>query len=248
VEVIPAIDLRGGKLVRLEQGDYARETVYDAEPERAAGRFVGQGARRIHVVDLDGARAGETRNEPAIRAIIDAAASVPIQLGGGVRSIERIEQLLELGVDRVILGTLALEQPELLEEAAERFPGRVILGLDARDGLVATRGWLETGELSAEELLDRFAGVPLGGVVYTDIRRDGTLSGPNVEATVRLARATRLPVIASGGISSEQDLVELAETGVIAGSIVGRSLYTGAVDLAAALRAVQSVGHSSEPA
>lgn len=241
MEVIPAIDLRGGNLVRLEQGDYARETVYDAEPERAAGRFVRQGASRIHVVDLDGAREGETRNEPAIRAILEAAGSVPIQLGGGIRSIERVEQLFELGVDRVILGTLALEQPELLEAAASRHPGRVLLGLDARDGRVATRGWLETGELSAEELLERFAGAPLGGVIYTDIRRDGTLSGPNLEATVRLARATPLAVIASGGISSEADLVALAETGVIAGAIVGRSLYTGAVDLESALRAVESV-------
>jgi phosphoribosylformimino-5-aminoimidazole carboxamide ribotide isomerase len=242
VEVIPAIDLRGGQLVRLEQGDYARETVYDAVPERAAKRFVQQGARRIHVVDLDGARDGEPRNEPAIRAILGAAASVPIQLGGGIRSIERIERLLELGVDRVILGTLALEQPELLEAAARRFPRRVLLGLDARDGRVATRGWLETGELLAEELLDRFAEVPLGGVIYTDIKRDGTLRGPNLQATVRLARATSLPVIASGGVSSQQDLLELAETGVIAGAIVGRSLYTGAVDLEAALRAVDSVG------
>jgi phosphoribosylformimino-5-aminoimidazole carboxamide ribotide isomerase len=241
VEVIPAIDLRGGNLVRLEQGDYARETVYEAKPERAAERFMRQGASRIHVVDLDGAREGETRNEPAIRAILEAVGCVPIQLGGGIRSIQRIEQLLEWGVDRVILGTLALEQPELLRAAAGRFPGRVLLGLDARDGRVATRGWLETGELSAEELLERFAGTPLGGVIYTDIRRDGTLSGPNLEATVRLARSTALAVIASGGISSEGDLVELAETGVIAGAIVGRSLYTGAVDLESALRAVKSV-------
>lgn len=238
MEVIPAIDLRGGQLVRLEQGDYARETVYEREPAKAAGRFRRAGATRLHVVDLDGARAGMTQNEAALRAILAAVGEQPVQLGGGIRDLARVEALLGLGLDRVILGTAALEDPALLESAARRFPGRVMLGLDARDGRVATHGWTETTEVTAAELLERFEGVELGGIVYTDIGRDGMLRGPNVEATARLAEQTPVPVIASGGVSCVEDLVELARTRVIAGAIVGRSLYTGDVDLARALEEV----------
>ncbi len=238
MEVIPALDLRGGQLVRLEQGDYARETVYEPDPAAAAERFRRAGASRLHVVDLDGAREGLTRNEDVLRRILDAAGDLPIQLGGGIRDLGRVEALLGLGLDRVILGTAALEDPDLLVAAAERFPRRVMLGLDARDGRVATHGWTETTRVTASELLKRFEGAPLGGIVYTDIGRDGMLTGPNVAATVRLAAQTALPVIASGGVSCVADLVELARSRVIAGVIVGRSLYTGDVDLERALEEV----------
>lgn len=238
MEVIPALDLRGGQLVRLEQGDYARETVYEPDPAAAAERFRRAGASRLHVVDLDGAREGLTRNEDVLRRILDAAGDLPVQLGGGIRDLGRVEALLGLGLDRVILGTAALEDPDLLVAAAERFPRRVMLGLDARDGRVATHGWTETTRVTASELLKRFEGAPLGGIVYTDIGRDGMLTGPNVAATVRLAAQTALPVIASGGVSCVADLVELARSRVIAGVIVGRSLYTGDVDLERALEEV----------
>ena len=237
-QVIPALDLRGGRVVRLQQGDYERETVYDADPGARARRFVEQGAARLHVVDLDGAREGEARSEPALRAVLAGAGSVPVQVGGGIRSLERIEALLELGIDRVILGTAALEAPELVRGAAERFPGRVILALDARDGLVATHGWTETGELTVEQLLERFADLPLAALLYTDIGRDGMMTGPNIEATRALARVTVVPVLASGGVRSREDLVALARTRVIAGVIVGRALYDGAIDLPSALEEV----------
>ena len=237
-QVIPALDLRGGRVVRLQQGDYERETVYDADPGARARRFVEQGAARLHVVDLDGAREGEARSEPALRAVLAGAGSVPVQVGGGIRSLERIEALLELGIDRVILGTAALEAPELVRGAAERFPGRVILALDARDGLVAKHGWTETGELTVEQLLERFADLPLAALLYTDIGRDGMMTGPNIEATRALARVTGVPVLASGGVRSREDLVALARTRVIAGVIVGRALYDGAIDLPSALEEV----------
>lgn len=240
MEVIPGLDLRGGQLVRLEQGDYARETVYEPDPAAAAERFRRAGASRLHVVDLDGAREGLTRNEDVLRRILDAAGDLPVQLGGGIRDLARVEALLGLGLDRVILGTAALENPGLLVAAAERFPRRVMLGLDARDGRVATHGWTETTRVTAAELLKRFEGVALGGVVYTDIGRDGMLTGPNIAATVRLAAQTALPVIASGGVSCVADLVELARSRVIAGAIVGRSLYTGDVDLERALEEVDA--------
>ena len=240
MEVIPGLDLRGGQLVRLEQGDYARETVYEPDPAAAAERFRRAGASRLHVVDLDGAREGLTRNEDVLRRILDAAGDLPVQLGGGIRDLARVEALLGLGLDRVILGTAALENPDLLVAAAERFPLRVMLGLDARDGRVATHGWTETTRVTAAGLLKRFEGVALGGVVYTDIGRDGMLTGPNIAATVRLAAQTALPVIASGGVSCVADLVELARSRVIAGAIVGRSLYTGDVDLERALEEVDA--------
>ena len=237
-QVIPALDLRGGRVVRLRQGDYERETVYDADPGARARRFVEQGAARLHVVDLDGAREGEARSEPALRAVLAGAGPVPVQMGGGIRSLERIEALLELGIDRVILGTAALEAPELVRGAAERFPGRVILALDARDGLVAKHGWTETGKLTVEQLLERFADLPLAALLYTDIGRDGMMTGPNIEATRALARVTVVPVLASGGVRSREDLVALARTRVIAGVIVGRALYDGAIDLPSALEEV----------
>ncbi len=235
MEVIPAIDLRDARLVRLEQGDYERETVYDTDPARVAAGFVAAGATRIPVVDLDGAREGEPRNQRSIRAILEAAGSVPVQLGGGLRSSERIEEVLKLGVDRVILGTAALEAPELVRSAAQRWPRRIVLGLDAVQGRVAVRGWQETVDVSVEELLGRFDTLPLAAVLHTDIDRDGMLQGPNLEATAALARVTQIPVLASGGVRSVEDLRALAETRVIAGAVVGRALYNGAIDLAEAL-------------
>lgn len=239
-EIIPALDLRGGQVVRLEQGDYARETVYDAEPGKVAERFVAAGATRLHAVDLEAARDGGAANQPALLEILSAAGSVPVQVGGGVRSLERIEELLNQGVDRVILGTVVLEDPELAAQAVERFPNRVILGLDARDGKIAIKGWRETAEVTPVQVLDRFVGLPLAAVLHTDIGRDGLLVGPNLEFTEKLAQSTPVPVIASGGVGSVEDLIALARTRVIAGAIVGKALYAGAVDLPDALEKVAS--------
>ena len=238
MEVIPAIDLRGGQVVRLAQGDYARETVYEPDPGRVARRFAEAGAPRIHVVDLDGARDGRAANEPAIRSILQQADGVPVQVGGGVRSLERVEQVLGLGAARVVMGTAALEDPALLRAAAAAHPDRVILGLDARDGKVAVRGWREVSERGIDEVLDEFSDLPLAAILHTDIARDGMLGGPDLEATVALARRSSIPVIASGGVGSTDDLVALARTGEVGGAVVGRALYEGRIELAAALEAV----------
>ena len=239
-ELIPALDLVGGQVVRLEQGDYARQTVHDADPAKRAAAFVSQGAPRLHVVDLEGARDGSAANEPALRDILAAAAPVPVQVGGGVRTEQRMERLLELGCDRLVVGTVALEEPELVRRAALRWPGRLVLGLDARDGLIAVRGWRETSSATALDVLARFADLPLAAVLHTDIARDGLLQGPNVAATEALARETALPVLASGGVGNLADLVALARTRVIAGAIVGKALYTGAVTLPEALEEIAS--------
>ncbi len=236
MEVIPAIDLRAGQLVRLEQGDYGRETIYDADPVAVAVRLCAQGATRLHVVDLDAARDGESSNTPLIRRILSEAGRVPVQVGGGIRTLERVDALLGMGADRVIMGTAALEQPSLLATISERHPQRVILGLDARGGRVAVRGWLETSDLTSEEVLKRFEDLPLAGVLHTDIERDGMMGGPNLAATVELARSTSHPFIAAGGVSSIDDLVRLAGAGVIAAAVIGKALYSGAVRLEDALR------------
>jgi phosphoribosylformimino-5-aminoimidazole carboxamide ribotide isomerase len=227
MEVIPAIDLRGGQVVRLEQGDYARESVYSARPGEVARGFFDQGAQRIHVVDLDGARDGRAGNLEALEAILRAAPSARIQTGGGIRSFEAIERR-------------ALEDPELVQAAAQRFPERIVLALDARDGRVATRGWLETRGPTVEEVLADFEHLPLGALLHTDIARDGMLTGANLEATAALARQSRFPVLASGGVASIDDLVTLARTRVIEGAIVGRAIYTGAIDLAEAIEKLAS--------
>jgi phosphoribosylformimino-5-aminoimidazole carboxamide ribotide isomerase len=240
MELIPSIDLRGGRVVRLEQGDYARETVYDADPVRQAERFAAAGVSRVHLVDLDAARDGGVGNTEVIRAILTACRGTRIQVGGGIRSRDRIEAAFDAGADRVVIGTAALEQPELVREAARRHPGRVVLGVDAREGRVAVRGWRELSAIAPEELLGRFADLPLGAALYTEIGRDGLLQGPDVEGTARLARSTKVPVIASGGVGSIDHLVRLAETRVIAAAIVGRALYSGAIELDAALARLRS--------
>lgn len=230
--------------MRLEQGDYARETVFDADPVAAARRLCAGGAPRIHVVDLDAARDGGASNGDMVLDILQATPGVPVQVGGGVRTLERIAELLASGADRVVIGTAALEEPSLLDQACARYPGRIVLGLDARGGRVAVRGWRETSERSAQEVLERFCDLPLGAVLHTDIERDGMMRGPNLAATVELARATPHPMIASGGVSCVQDLVELAKTGVIAGAIVGRAVYSGALRLEDALREVAACTQS----
>jgi phosphoribosylformimino-5-aminoimidazole carboxamide ribotide isomerase len=238
MEIIPSIDLRAGRVVRLEQGDYARETVFEVDPAEVTRRFVRAGATRIHVVDLDGARDGGEPNRAASEAILNAAGSVPVQLGGGMRNLEQIDAALGRGFERVVLGTLALREPELFRRAALRHPGRLILGLDAKGNRVAVAGWRELGEASPAAVLERFADLPLAAILHTVIERDGLLGGPDVESTVRLARSTKVPVLASGGVRSEDDLVVLARTRVIAGAVVGRALHAGSMDLASALQKV----------
>jgi phosphoribosylformimino-5-aminoimidazole carboxamide ribotide isomerase len=234
MELWPAIDLRGGRCVRLQQGDYGRETVFGDDPAAMARHWVEQGAQRLHLVDLDGARDGRPANLESVRAIL-AAVTVPCQVGGGVRDETTVQALLDCGVARVVIGTRALRDPEWLAAASRRFPQRLVLGIDARDGRVAVEGWLETSDLAAVDLAQRFAGLPLAAVVYTDIARDGMLGGPNVAALERMAAVSPAPLIASGGVSSLADIERLAQVPV-AGCIVGRALYEGTLSLPAALR------------
>jgi phosphoribosylformimino-5-aminoimidazole carboxamide ribotide isomerase len=238
MQIWPAIDLRGGKCVRLVQGDFQRETVYGDDPAAMARRWVGEGALHLHLVDLDGARDGRLVNRDAIAAIVRAV-DVPVELGGGVRDQATIAELLELGVSRVVIGTKAIRQPGWLRAMAVEFPQRIVLGIDARDGRVATDGWLETSELPATELARQFANQPLAAIVYTDIATDGMLAGPNLAAMSEMAKAVQLPVIASGGVTSTDDVRQLAACGV-AGCIIGRALYEGQLSLADALLAAEA--------
>jgi phosphoribosylformimino-5-aminoimidazole carboxamide ribotide isomerase len=233
VLILPAIDLRGGQCVRLRQGDYAQETVFGDDPAAMARRWVDQGAAYLHLVDLDGARQGRPVNGDSVRRIVRAA-GVPCQVGGGVRTEEHLEEVLGWGVTRAIIGTRALQDPDWCEAVCRRFPGRVALGIDARKGRVATEGWLSDSETSALELARRCAGWPLAAIIYTDINRDGMLRGPNVEATAELAAAVSVPVIASGGVTTLDDVARLARH-AIHGCVIGRALYEGRLDLAAAI-------------
>lgn len=234
----PAIDLKDGACVRLLRGDMQAATVFGTDPAAQARAFEDAGAEWLHLVDLNGAFAGQPVNGAAVAAILDAVA-IPVQLGGGIRDMETAARWLEGGVARVILGTAAVEDPAFVAEAARRWPGRIAIGIDARGGRVATRGWAEETALTASALAARFEGAGLGAIIYTDIDRDGAMGGPNIEATEALARAVTIPVIASGGVSSLADLVALRDTGVIAGAISGRALYDGALDLGAALAALR---------
>jgi phosphoribosylformimino-5-aminoimidazole carboxamide ribotide isomerase len=233
----PAIDLKDGQCVRLLRGEMSSATVFGADPAAQARSFVAAGCRWLHLVDLNGAFAGAPVNGAAVEAILTAV-PVPCQLGGGIRDMATIERWLDRGLARVILGTVAVENPDLVRQAAKEFPGRIAVGIDARQGRVATRGWAEETEVMATDLARSFEDAGVAALIYTDIDRDGAMAGPNVAATAALARAVAIPVIASGGVSSLADLIELKDTGVIAGAISGRALYDGAIDLATALKAL----------
>jgi phosphoribosylformimino-5-aminoimidazole carboxamide ribotide isomerase len=237
MQIWPAIDLRGGNCVRLMQGDYERETVFGEDPAAMARHWVSQGADRLHLVDLDGARDGKPSNLDSIRAIL-AAVDVPCQLGGGIRDTETIAQLIELGLSRLVIGTAALKQPDWFRDQARKYPGQLVLGIDARDGFVATDGWLETSTTPAVELAKQFEGEPLAAIVYTDIAKDGMLAGPNADEMRRMQQEVDLPVVASGGVSKVVDVAVLAAI-PMDGCIIGRSLYEGSLTLEAALVAAR---------
>lgn len=232
--IYPAIDLLAGRCVRLRQGDYSQETVFSDDPAAVAREWVRQGAERLHVVDLDGAKQREPVNGAVIRKIVEAA-GVPVQLGGGIRSAEHLRTVFEWGVRWAVLGSKALQDPEWVKRMAHEYPGRIVLGLDARDGFVATEGWLETSAMKATDLVKLVEDAPLAAVVYTDIAKDGMMAGPNFEALLEMRHATKLPVIASGGVTTLEQAKRLAEAGTYA-AIVGRSLYEGSVTLGELLR------------
>jgi phosphoribosylformimino-5-aminoimidazole carboxamide ribotide isomerase len=236
VILFPAIDLKEGLVVRLEQGDMARATVFSRDPAAQAQAFAAQGFKYLHIVDLDGAFAGRPVNRAAVERIL-AAVAIPVQLGGGIRDMATIEGWLDQGVERVIIGTAAVRDPDLVKTAAQRFPGHVAVGLDARDGKVAVEGWAETSELTALDLARRFEDVGVAAIIYTDISRDGLLAGLNLDACIALADAVDIPVIASGGLASLDDVKALLDPRAkkLAGAIAGRALYDGRLDAAAAL-------------
>lgn len=236
----PAIDLKDGKAVRLLRGDMAKATVFSDTPADQAARFVAAGCNWLHLVDLNGAFAGTPVNGAAVEAILAACPGVPAQLGGGIRDMATIERWLAHGLARVILGTVAVENPGLVRQAARAYPGQIAVGIDARAGRVATRGWAEDTDVLATDLARSYEDAGVAAIIYTDIDRDGAMGGPNVAETAALARAVTIPVIASGGVSRLADLIALRDTGVIAGAISGRALYDGALDLSEALAALTS--------
>lgn len=229
--LFPAIDLKNGQCVRLVRGDMAQATVYNSDPAAQARAFEEQGFEWLHVVDLDGAIAGESKNSAAVEAILEATAN-PVQLGGGIRSLERIEAWLEKGLARVILGTAAVRDPALVRAACRKFPGRIAVGIDARDGKVAVEGWARASTLGVVELARKFEGAGVAAIVYTDIDRDGILTGINWDATIDLAEAVSIPVIASGGLASIADIVRMTmpDAARLEGAISGRALYDGRID------------------
>jgi phosphoribosylformimino-5-aminoimidazole carboxamide ribotide isomerase len=237
ITIFPAIDLKGGKVVRLAEGDMDRATIYGDDPAEQARMFAAQGADHLHVVDLDAAFAGESVNGRAVEGIV-AAFPGKVQLGGGIRDRGAIDRWLALGVDRVVIGTAALENPDLVKEAARDLPGRIVVAVDAKDGMVATRGWADVSEVSVVDLAARFNDAGVAALLFTDVGRDGLLKGCNVEATLHLARRTAIPVIASGGVADLGDILTLARhfADGIEGVITGRALYDGRLDLAEALK------------
>jgi phosphoribosylformimino-5-aminoimidazole carboxamide ribotide isomerase len=239
VILYPAIDLKEGRCVRLIQGDMAQAKVFGDDPAAQAATFEAQGFSWLHVVDLDGAFAGAPRNAEAVDAIL-ARVTIPVQLGGGIREMKTLEGWLAKGVARVIIGTAAVRDPGFVREAARKHPGRIAVGIDAKDGRVAVEGWAQTSSMTAEELGRRFEDAGVAAIIYTDIARDGILKGLNVEMTLALAQAVRIPVIASGGLASIDDVHRLLQTdcALIAGAITGRALYDGRIDPAAALAAI----------
>ncbi len=234
--VIPAIDLKDGKCVRLRQGRMEDSTVFSDDPVDVAARWVAAGTRRLHLVDLNGAFAGQPVNGEIVQAIARAYPKLPIQIGGGIRSAETIEAYLQAGVQYVIIGTKAVKEPQFVTDMCQQFPGHIIVGLDAQDGFVATDGWAEVSEVKAVDLAKRFRNDGVESIVYTDIARDGMMQGVNVEATVNLARQAGIPVIASGGVTNIDDiraLAAVADQGIL-GAITGRAIYEGTLDVAAA--------------
>ena len=241
VILFPAIDLKNGQCVRLEQGDMARATVFNLDPAAQARSFAAQGFEYLHVVDLDGAFAGKPINGHAVEAMLTAV-SIPLQLGGGIRDLDTVEAWLAKGVARVIIGTAAVRDPEFVKAAAKKFPGRVAVGLDARDGKVAVAGWAETSEVSALEIAQRFEDAGVAAIIFTDIARDGLLKGLNLDATIALAERISIPVIASGGLASIEDVKALLapRANKLAGAIAGRALYDGRLDPAVALALIRN--------
>ena len=239
--LFPAIDLKDGLCVRLQQGDMARATVFNRDPAAQAHTFELQGFEYLHLVDLDGAFVGRPVNTAAIDRILEAIA-IPVQLGGGIRDITTVAAWLEKGVTRVIIGTAAVREPAFVQEASRRFPGRVAVGLDARDGKVAVEGWARTSELSALELAQRFEDTGVAAIIYTDVARDGMLKGLNLDATIALAEAISIPVVASGGLASLEDVKALLAPRAkkLAGAIAGRALYDGRLESAAALKLIRN--------
>lgn len=238
--LFPAIDLKDGHAVRLVHGDMNRSTVFNEDPAAQAKTFVEAGCEWLHLVDLNGAFAGEPVNAAPVEKILQSC-TVPVQLGGGIRDMATIETWLEKGMTRVILGTAAVENPDLVREAARTFPGHVAVGIDARNGRVATKGWAEETDVQVIDLAKSFEDAGVAALIYTDILRDGAMAGPNVEATADLARAVSIPVIASGGVSSQADLIALRDCGAdLYGAVCGRALYDGAIDLTEALAALKA--------
>ena len=241
--LFPAVDLKNGQCVRLEQGDMARATVFNVDPAAQARHWAEQGAERLHLVDLNGAVAGKPINEEAIRAIVDALGDeVPVQLGGGIRDLDTIERYLDDGIAYVIIGTAAVKNPGFLHDACSAFPGHIMVGLDARDGKVAVEGWAETSQVTALEIAQRFEDAGVAAIIFTDIARDGLLKGLNLDATIALAERISIPVIASGGFASIEDVKALLQPRAkkLAGAIAGRALYDGRLDPAAALTLIRN--------
>jgi len=247
MEIWPAIDLLGGKCVRLQQGDYARDTVFGENPAEMASRWIGEGSSRLHCVDLDGAKSGSQANEPALREIRKAVASATLQVGGGIRDEETIRRWIDLGVDRLVVGTTALKHPDWFAAMCDKYPGILVLGLDARDGKVATEGWQKTSQKTAAELLQQIQQQTqnVAAVVYTDIARDGMMAGTNIEALVALQKVSNFPVIESGGVTDWNDINQLLAVQA-AGCILGRTLYEGRLRLNDVLRHVDNHSHGGE--
>ncbi|WP_269625499.1 1-(5-phosphoribosyl)-5-[(5-phosphoribosylamino)methylideneamino]imidazole-4-carboxamide isomerase [Prochlorococcus marinus] len=242
MEIIPAIDLLNGKCVRLNQGNYNEVTKFNSDPVKQAQTWENQGAKRLHLVDLDGAKTGEPINDLTIKEIKNSI-TIPIQLGGGIRSIDRAKELFDIGIDRIILGTIAIEKPDLLKDLSEEYPQKVAVGIDAKEGMVATRGWLKESEIASLDLAKQLNDLELAAIISTDIATDGTLKGPNVKALREIAEVSNNPVIASGGIGSIADLISLAdfENEGIEGVIVGRALYDGSIDLKEAILTLKNL-------
>ena len=238
VQIWPAIDLRGGQCVRLRQGDYDRETVFSSDPVAIAKEFEAAGARHLHLVDLDGAREGSPVNLPIVQDIV-AAVDMACELGGGIRDEQSIEELLGFGVQRLVIGTSAIKDPDWFRGVCRQFADRLVLGIDARDGLVATNGWIETSDANAVSLAQEFSGEPLAGIVYTDIATDGMMAGPNLAAMTEMQAAIDLPVIASGGVTTIDDVRHLRRANM-SGCIIGRAIYERTIDLAEAVQIAEA--------